>query len=79
MTVREKVRKCEKVYMGNKDIQELFGCGRNKASDVIRSVKIVTNSLPFLAGKVACVDFLRWYEEFGAKVVEGGRRESEKN
>lgn len=72
MTVKQKVEAMDKVYMGNKDICELFGCGRNKASNVIRSVKITTHSLPFLSGKIACTDFIRWYEEFGAKIFKVG-------
>ena len=48
------------------DIEQMFCCGRNKASQIIREIKAYSNSLP-IRGKVLVTDFEVWYNRPNAQ------------
>lgn len=52
----------EKTYLDYLDIMNLFGCGKDRARAIIRSIKAKSDTLK-LKGKVTRVDFEVWYNE----------------
>ena len=59
----------EKLYLDYRDIQCLFGCGKNKAYEIIQSVKVVSNTLK-IKGKITRKDLDVWIEQRGESNVE---------
>lgn len=53
-----------KMYLDHNDIQRLFGCGKNKAYEIIQSVKVVSNTLK-IRGKITRKDLETWIERCG--------------
>ena len=58
--------KQEKRFYSVADIEQMFSCGRNKASQIIREIKAYSNSLP-IRGKVLVTDFEVWYNRPNAQ------------
>lgn len=56
----------EKLYLDNNDIRNMFGCGKNKAYEIIRSVKIVSDTLN-LSGKITRKDLDNWLDRCGKR------------
>ena len=54
----------EKLYLDHEDIQKLFDCGKNKAYEIIQSVKVVSNTLN-IKGKITRKDLDVWIEQCG--------------
>lgn len=52
----------EKFYLDHIDIMQKFGCGKDRAYAIIRSIKSVSDTLN-LAGKVTIADFEAWYNK----------------
>ena len=50
----------EKAYLDHIDIMNLFGCGKDRAYAIIRSIKSYSDILG-LAGKVTKTDYEAWY------------------
>lgn len=50
----------EKKFYDHLDIMNMFGCGKDRAYAIIRSIKTVSD-IAKLAGKVTTSDFDKWF------------------
>lgn len=57
----------DKPYLNYADIMKIFRCGENKARQIIRAIKSVSDTIP-IQGKVSQADYERW--------LKGGERDA---
>lgn len=58
--------KNSKLYFTYIDIQAIFNCGRNRAYDIIKSVRKYSNALG-VRGKITVTEFDMWFNQIYLK------------